>query len=135
MAFINDVANTDFWVVLRHVQATRMNDVKRQYGFIKADIAVVLDVSRNIVSRWTTQARRLPPETRPRSGRPSEVEPSFQDIKAFLKAERRANRAVTMGVLLAHVTDVLKVTVSNKTLLRYMKQHGFLYEMAETRDT
>ena len=134
-ARVDDVGRDDFWSVKRFVQVTRLFNARKLYGVTQRDIAVILDVSDGYVSKIVNEAPRLPHETRRRSGRPSLIEPRFQDVCDFIDRETRAQRSVTMGVLLAYVTNDLRVTTSGASLLRYMKRHGFMYLDAEARDT
>ena len=127
MALVDDVGRDDFWSVKRFVQVTRLDNARKLYGVTQRDIAVILDVSDGYVSKIVNEAPRLPHETRRRSGRPSLIEPRFQDVCDFIDRETSAHRSVTMGVLLAYVTNDLRVTTSGASLLRYMKRHGFVY--------
>ena len=133
MALVNDVAKNDFWRVTRFVQIVRFLAVKDDYGVLMTDIATTLSVSKNLVSR-TMKFRRNPSETPSKPGRPSAIREVFHRVENFIDTENAAGRAVTMGVLMSFVTDTLKITVSRKTLWRYVKGNGFLYKMAEARD-
>ena len=132
---VREVGHGDFWTQTRCVQISRMLARRDAHGVTQAEIAVVLGVSKSLVTRIKQQLADGQDETPRRPGRPSQLTDVFPLLENFIKAETRAKRAVTMSVLMAFVTDHIPThEVTRRTLKAYMKRHGYTYKSVNTTD-
>ena len=134
LALLEEVGRDDYWEKSRYVQVVRLLDHKDDYRVRQTDIAKLLDLSDNIVSRYKRYHRQHPEEERRQSGRRSEIRDVFKRLENFIDEKNRAHQAVTMDILLEFAINQLHIVTSRKLLRRYVKEHGFAYKLASTRD-
>ena len=94
------------------------------------DISKVMDVSKWLVSRIKRYYEERPEKVFRDPGRPSIVGDVFGQIKTFIQTEIDEERSVTISILLAYLSDVLRVYVSRKNLREFMRNHGYPYVSA-----
>ena len=132
---VHDVCNGDVLRVPRQVQVLRMLARKDDYGVLQADIGKVLGVSKGLVTRLKQQHEEHPEGTRRRPGRPSQLSDVFPELENFIAEETRARRAVTMGVLMAFITDILPTPqVTRRNVRTFMKRHKYAYKSTVPSD-
>ena len=129
-----EVGQGDFWTSHRCVQVLRMLRRKDAFRVKQVDIATALGVSKSLVTRLKQDFLDHPDETRPRPGRPSELNDVFQLLVTFIATEIRECRFVTMSVLLSYANDILPFPVVRKTLYTFMRRHNFAYASANPTD-
>ena len=129
-----EVGQGDFWSSHRCVQVLRMLRRKDAFRVKQVDIATALGVSKSLVTRLKQDFLDHPDETRPRPGRPSELNDVYQLLVTFIATEIRECRAVTMSVLLSYANDILPFPVVRKTLYTFMRRHNFAYASANPTD-
>ena len=135
LALLLEVAQGDYWEKKRYVQVVRLLDHKDDFGVFQTDIAKVMDLSDNIVSRYKRYHRLHPDKESRLSGRPSEIRPVFPSLEKFVDDRNKADQPVTMDILMDYAINQLHIVVSRKVLLEYMVDHGFLYKLGTTRDS
>ena len=130
-----EVGVEDFWTKTRYVQVIRALDVKDVHNVKQTDIAITLGVSNGLVTRYKQYSDEHPEEeTRQRPGRPSQLCDVFQELENFIAAEIEADRAVTMSVVMAFVTDRITTPLTRGTVWRFMNRHGYAYKSAVPTD-
>ena len=134
LALLLEVGQGDFWEKKRYVQVVRLLDRKDDYRVLQTDIAKIVDLSDNIVSRYKRYHHLHPEEERRLSGRPSEIRDVFELLERFVDERNQADKPVTMDVLMDYATNHLHITVSRKVLWEYMVDHGFVYKLGTSRD-
>ena len=90
-------------------------------------ISEVMDVSKGLVSRIKRYYEEHPEKVFRDPGRPSLVGDVFEQIKNFIQTEIDEERSVTIIILLAYLSAVLRVYVSGKNLREFMRKHGYSY--------
>ena len=89
------------------------------------DIAKVLRVDEALVTRIKHNHQEHPNNVFRQVGRPSPIGAVFWNVFLFINAELSQRHSVTVGVLLEYLADQLNVFVERKTLLQFMRRHGF----------
>ena len=131
---LEEVDQDEFWTKTRYGQIVRLLDFMEVFHVAQTDIAKVMDVSNNLVTRYKKYHREHPDEERQKSGRPSQLRDAFGLVVRFIDTRNAEGQAVTMAHVLTYVTDELKVEASRKALWRYLIDHGFVYKLATPRD-
>ena len=135
LALLLEVAQGDYWEKKRYVQVVRLLDHKDDFRVFQTDIAKVMDLSDNIVSRYKRYHRLHPEEERRLSGRPSEIRPVFPSLEKFVDDRNKADQPVTMDILMDYAINQLHIAVSRKALREYTRDHGFVYKLGTRRDS
>ena len=116
LALLLEVGHGDYWEQKRYVQVVRLLDRKDDYHVLQTDIAKIMDLSDNIVSRYKRYHLLHPDEERRLSGRPSEIRDVFGLLEEFVDERNRADKPVTMDILMDYATNHLHITVFRKEL-------------------
>ena len=125
----------DFWTKTRGVQISRMLLRNEAHGVMQKEIAIVLGVSKGLVTRKKRKLQKDGLETSQSPGKPSQLSVVFPLLENFIRAETRAKRAVTMGVVMAFVSErIPNHQITRKTLYTFMKRHGYAYKWTDTTD-
>ena len=135
LALLLEVGQGDYWEQRRYVQVVRLLDGKDDYEVLQTDIAKLMDLSDNIVSRYKRYHRLHPGEERRLSGRPSEIRDVFPRLENFIDDRNKADKPVTMDVLMEFATNQLHIAVSRKALREYTRDPGFVYKLGTPRDS
>ena len=125
----------DFWTKTRGVQISRMLLRNEAHGVMQKEIAIVLGVSKGLVTRKKRKLQKDGLETSQSPGKPSRLSVVSPLLENFIRAETRAKRAVTMGVVMAFVSErIPNHQITRKTLYTFKKRHGYAYKLSDTTD-
>ena len=132
---LRDVGEGDFWTKTRYVQVIRMVAMKDVHNVKQMDTAATLGVSNGLVTRYKQYFEEHPDEEiRPPPGRQSELSDVSPELENFIAAETGADRAVTMSVVMAFLTDRITTPLTRGTVWRFMDRHGYAYKSAVATD-
>ena len=129
LAILNQMDEA-FWSKKRKLQVVTLFPSMTGTCLTYKDIRKVMDVSKGLVSRIKRYYEEHPEKVFRDPGRPSLVGDVFGQIKNFIQTEIDEERAVTISILLAYLSDVLHVYVSRKNLREFMRNHGYPYVSA-----
>ena len=117
--------NVDFLGLKRKEQVLRLLDYIKEMEVTRSDIATVMGVSNELVTKYKHQRQEHPDDLFRKPGRPSIIDDVFGKIGGFIVKELDAHRTVTLGVLMEYFVEELNVHVTRKRLLEFMKEHGY----------
>ena len=85
---IREVGHGDFWTPTRRVEIVQMLGRKDAHGVFQTEIALVLGVSRSLVTRIKKQLEERQDETRWRPGRANQLTVVFRSWKTSTRPKR-----------------------------------------------